>query len=137
GKSSIRNEAAITYTLIVSNTGSSTAPNAVISDAVPSGMVGGTWNWTCVANNGATCPNAASSGDINETSGSIPVNGQLVYNITATLAIPTATITNTATVTSLNGLGDSDPTNNSATDISTGASGGSDIYLPIICKAGC
>ncbi len=133
-KSSIRNDEAITYTLTVSNSGSTTAPGAVISDAVPSGMLGNTWNWTCVAS-GATCPNAAGSGDINETSGSIPVNGQLTYNITATLVISTATMTNTATVTSLNGLGDSDSGNNSATDISAVTSGG--IYLPIICKAGC
>ncbi len=131
-KSSVRDGAAITYTLIVSNIGSSTASGAIISDAVPSGMVGNTWYWSCTASNGATCPTAGSSGDINETSGSIPVNGQLLYNITATLSISTATIINTATVTSLNGLGDSDPSNNSATNISS-ASG--DIYLPIICNA--
>ncbi len=134
-KSSVRDGAAITYTLSVSNSGSTTAPGAVISDAVPSGMVGNTWNWSCVASNGATCPNATGSDDINETSGSIPVNGRLDYTITGTLVISTATMTNTATVTSLNGLGDSDASNNSVTDISSVASGG--IYLPIICKAGC
>ncbi len=131
-KSSTRNDEAITYTLTVSNIGSTTAPGAVISDPVPSGMVGNTWYWSCVGN-GATCPNATGNGDINQTSGSIPVNGQLVYNITATLSISTSTMTNTATVTSLNGLGDSDTSNNSATDISAVASGG--IYLPIICNA--
>ncbi len=136
-KSSIRNEAAITYTVSVFNIGSTTAPGAIISDAVPSGMAGSTWYWNCVASNGATCPNATGNGDINETSGSFPVNGQLVYNITATLAISTATMTNTATVTSLNGLGDSDSGNNSATDISSSTSTSGGIYLPIICKAGC
>ncbi|MCP4363204.1 MAG: DUF11 domain-containing protein, partial [Chloroflexi bacterium] len=128
-KSSIRDTNTVTYTVTVINNGPTTAPGAIISDTVPSGF-GGTWNWSCTESNGATCPNAAGSGDIYETSGAIPTTGQLDYTITATLVISTATITNTATVTTPTGLGDSTPGNNTAVDVSSVSSG--DIYLPII-----
>ena len=132
-KSGIRNPGATTvinYTVTVVNNSGTSAPGAIIADAIPAGISDFTWN--CVASGGVTCPRAAASNTaLDETTGVFPVGGQLMYNITATLAISTATITNTATVTSLTGLSDSDPSNDSATHVSQPAS---DLYLPLVLK---
>ena len=63
--------------------------------------------------------------------GSSPLTGSVMaQDATATLVISTTTITNTATVSSITGSGDSDLTNNSATDVSISGF----IYLPVIFK---
>lgn len=135
-KSSVRDRGvspngAIYYTVTVNNNGPVAAPGAIISDSLPA-SVGG-FTWTCTESGGATCANSGGSGSLNETIGTFPAGGQLQYLITATLSVSNTTITNTATVTSLTGLGDSTPGNNSATDINQAS--GNDIYLPLIFKS--
>lgn len=134
-KSGIRDDTAgvITYTLVVSNNGSSAAPGAIIVDALPTSIASFTWN--CVASNGTTCPNTSGSGNLNETSGYFPAGGQLVYNIIAAVASPMATITNTASVTSTTGSGESNLSNNSAlVSLAPETVKTRDIYLPILFK---
>ncbi|MEM7342950.1 MAG: FG-GAP-like repeat-containing protein [Chloroflexota bacterium] len=122
----------IIYTIIVSNVGSITAPGALIADNLPVNVTAFTWD--CVAFGGVACPIASGGGAIYETTGAFPINGRLRYNVTATLAISTATITNTAIVSSTTGVEDSNSTNNQAMHISVVSPIGGDVYLPVICK---
>jgi len=106
----------ITYTIVASNAGPSTATGATVADTVPAAVTGATW--TCVGAGGGTCA-ASGSGSINDTV-NLPVGGTATYTLTGTIN-PSAigTLSNTATVTAPGGVTDTNPTNNSATDTDT------------------
>lgn len=114
GLSSLTPGDPITYTISVANAGPSNAPGAVVSDSFPAAVNGVAWS--CVASGGASCA-VAGAGDINDIV-SLPVGGSLVYTATGTVsAAATGTLSNTATVAPPPGVTDTNPNNNSATDI--------------------
>ncbi len=87
----------VIYTVRVANAGSVVATDVTISDPLPAGIA--SFAWTCTGSGGATCPNASGNGAIMELVSSIPVGGELVYTISATLdANPPATIVNVVQV---------------------------------------
>jgi uncharacterized repeat protein (TIGR01451 family) len=92
----------VVYSVTVRNTGTTAAANVAVADAVPAGI--DAFAWTCAASGGAACPNASGSGALAQTIASLPVGGQLVYTIAATIAAePPASIVNTANVALTNG----------------------------------
>lgn len=101
-----------TYTITVSNTGPNTAPYVGVKDLLPATLQNATW--TCVGQNGATCPSAG-SGSI-DTTVTLPAASSVTFTLTATVDSPTdAPVVNTATVEILSAFGDT-AGNNSATD---------------------
>ena len=87
-----------TYTVTATSNGNTPAHGAMVFDALPSGVE--SWSWTCAATGGAVCPVANGTAALNETIANFPVGGQVVYTITAKLAITASgTVANTATVT--------------------------------------
>ena len=74
----------VTYTVRVDNVGIVPASNVTISDALPTGI--SAFDWTCAAQNGATCPNASGSGALAEVVPVFPAGGSLTYTIAAVVA---------------------------------------------------
>jgi len=106
----------LVYTIILRNLGPDSANGAVFTDIVPASLVNATW--TCVAANGAACPQTGGTGSINATVAALPATGRLTYTLQANVATPMpAQVSNTAQV-SITGLTIIDPQlgNNSATD---------------------
>ncbi|HRH41197.1 MAG TPA: DUF11 domain-containing protein [Pyrinomonadaceae bacterium] len=109
-----------TYTIVVSNSGPSSANNAVFTDpAVPNLTVTGV---TCgSAAGGAACPTSGNttvalmqgSGIIIPT---LPSGGSVTFTVTGTYGSATTSIVNTATIAAPSGVTDPNTTNNSATD---------------------
>ncbi|MBO9664651.1 CARDB domain-containing protein [Dokdonella sp.] len=103
----------ITYTIVASNAGPSTAVGATVADTIPAAITGATW--TAVYSAGASGP-ASGSGNINATV-TIPAGGTATFTVTGTVgAGTTGSLSNTATVTAPSGTTDPVPGNNSATD---------------------
>ena len=103
----------IHYTLSVMNSGPSDAAWAALSDLFPAEISGVTW--ACTPHGNAICP-ASGSGDISHTV-NLPAGWKVVYTVQGVRDPLSAgkVITNTASVTTLGGVGDPDSTNNSAT----------------------
>jgi uncharacterized repeat protein (TIGR01451 family) len=107
---------ATTYTIVVSNTGPSTATGINVVDTLPATLTGATW--TCAGASGATCP-ASGSGSIN-TSVTVPASGTATFVVTATVAPgATGSLANTVTISTPNGFTDTVTTDNAATDTDT------------------
>ncbi|HEU4663685.1 MAG TPA: GEVED domain-containing protein, partial [Dokdonella sp.] len=88
----------VTYTVTVTNTGLVPAPNTVISDPLPAGLVSATW--TCAGSGGAVCPNASGGMPLNQIVATFPAGGVLTYTILGTVAAnPPANIANTVSAT--------------------------------------
>ena len=105
----------VTYTIVVTNSGSSDEPSATLTDTFPATLTGVTY--TSVATGGALGNTAAGSGNLSETL-SLPSGASVTYTVSATVASDaTGSLANTASVTS----SVTDPTagNNSATDTDT------------------
>ncbi|MBP8297114.1 MAG: DUF11 domain-containing protein, partial [Burkholderiales bacterium] len=115
--------AAISYTIVVSNTGPSNATGASVADAVPANITGVTAN--CVATGTANCGTNASVGNaVSFTGVNIAAGAGNFLTITVSGTVsPSATgnLVNTATVTSGTSQSDPTPGNNSATDTDTPA----------------
>jgi uncharacterized repeat protein (TIGR01451 family) len=104
---------AITYTLVASNAGPSSAAGSTVTDTFPAALTGVTW--TCVGAGGGTCT-AGGSGNLNDTV-NLPSGGSVTYTVNATIGGAfTGTLTNTATVAAAAGVTDPNAANNSATD---------------------
>lgn len=106
----------LVYTIVLRNLGPDSANGAVFTDIVPATLTNATW--TCVAANGAACPQTGGNGSINATVAVLPATGRLTYTLQANVATPMpAQVSNTAQV-SIAGLTIIDPQlgNNSATD---------------------
>ena len=109
----------VQYTVVVSNSGPTTATGATFVDNFPAGLTNVTW--TSTASGGATGNTASSSGNINETL-NLPAGSSVTYTVTGTVAASAAlgsTVTNTATAGAPGGTTDTNPGNNSATDTDT------------------
>ncbi|WP_165371407.1 fibronectin type III domain-containing protein [Pseudolysobacter antarcticus] len=106
----------VTYTIVASNAGPSSATGATVADTFPASE---TCTWTCSGVSGGTCT-AAGSGNINDTTVNLPSAGSVNYSATCSIsAAATGTLSNTATVTAPAGVTDPTPGNNSATDSDT------------------
>jgi uncharacterized repeat protein (TIGR01451 family) len=108
----------VTYTIMVTNTGSANADGATVLDLFPptiSGVV-----WTCSGANGATCAQSSGSGNLTLSLPSFPVGGAATITITGVVAADaTGNLVNTAQVLPPVGVDDPTFTNNSATISST------------------
>lgn len=91
----------ITYTIVITSAGPSTAPNITISDTLPVAL--NNVGWSCTPSGGATCL-ANGSGNLN-TAITLTANSQVVFLVTGDID-PTATgaLTNTAVITLAGGI---------------------------------
>jgi uncharacterized repeat protein (TIGR01451 family) len=103
----------LTYTIVVSNTGPDSAVGATVTDTVPISLTAGAW--TCSGTGGGTCT-PAGSGNINTTA-TVPPGGTVTYSLQATVSLTPTSVANTATVAAPSGATDTNPSNNSATDV--------------------
>jgi uncharacterized repeat protein (TIGR01451 family) len=104
-----------TYTIVVSNTGLSTAVDQAVTDSFPTAVTG--VNWTAAASTGSSVATASGSGNIATTVTLLP-GGTVTFTAVATInPSATGTLTNTATVAVP--PGDSTPGDNSAPDSDT------------------
>ena len=112
---------AVTYTIVVTNAGPSTATSVTIGDLVPSGITG--VSAACVATGAANCGSHATAGNnVSFTNATIPPGaGQsLAITISGTVSPDTTgSLANTATATAGPGATETTPANNSATDTDT------------------
>jgi uncharacterized repeat protein (TIGR01451 family) len=105
----------VTYTITVTNNGPLGFGGATVTDTFPAAVASATW--TCTATAGSSCGNASGSGNINETD-TLQVGGKVTYTVVATIASSaTGNLINTAAAAPPQGLGESNPLNNSAIDI--------------------
>ena len=106
--------ASIEYVIIVANSGPGDAIGARVRDLIPSNLADAVW--TCTASTGASCT-ASGSGDIDDFA-NVPSGAVLAYVLTANVAAdPEMPVVNTVSVTAPAGAIDSDPSNDSATDV--------------------
>jgi uncharacterized repeat protein (TIGR01451 family) len=115
GKTSAVPGTSDTYTIVVSNSGPSTATGATVADTIPATLTGVTW--TATQSGGATGFTAIGSGNSISDTVTMPSGSSITYTVTGTIS-PTATgsLVNMATVTAPASFTDTNPNNNSATD---------------------
>ncbi len=100
-----------TYTIATTNLGPGFATAIRTTDTFDASKLG-TITWTCA---GSGCPNASGSGNINEVSGDIALNGTLTYTVSVkVLDAARTSVSNTATAATTNGLVDPVSANNSS-----------------------
>ena len=88
----------VTYTVTITNKGGTTATGATISDPKPANI--STWAWACTTQSGSAsgCDPAADSSNNFTDTVDLPVNGTIVYTVTANVvAAPTGNLVNTVT----------------------------------------
>ncbi|WP_338446996.1 isopeptide-forming domain-containing fimbrial protein [Pelagerythrobacter marensis] len=109
-----------TYSIVVSNSGPFGVQGAVVDDPLPTGTTAA--DWTCGdATGGGVCGQASGSGAIAGQTVDLPVGASVTFSMT--LEIPSdysGDLTNTATVTPPDTALETDPSNNSATDVDAG-----------------
>jgi uncharacterized repeat protein (TIGR01451 family) len=105
----------VTYTIVVANDGPSAVTGATLVDNLPVELRDATW--TCSGAAGASCATASGSGSL-AIGVDIDAGSSVSVTIDATV-VPSArgTLSNTATVSTPSGVTDSDPADNSATDV--------------------
>ena len=106
--------ATVQYTIIVANGGPSAVTGAHVEDPLPANLSGVIW--TCAASAGASCTAAGSDGidDVVD----VPVGATLTYVMTGTVAAaPEVPLANTASVHAPAGTADTNPLDDSATDL--------------------
>lgn len=91
----------VVYAIVVRNNNpTNPIPSATVTDTMPAELSGVTW--TCVGTNGATCGAASGTGDIGVTI-ALPAQSTVIFEVVATVAATSGSITNTATVTPTSG----------------------------------
>jgi uncharacterized repeat protein (TIGR01451 family) len=105
----------LTYTIVVKNIGPAPTTGARVTDTLPSQLGGA--SWTCVGSAGGVCGSGSGTGNINATTGAMPVGGIVTYTVTGTVPVTaTGPISNTANVaTSGSTVVDPNTSNNSST----------------------
>jgi uncharacterized repeat protein (TIGR01451 family) len=108
---------AVTYTIVASNSGPSTATGVTVADTFP-GILSGC-STASVAAGGATGNDGGPvAGNINDTGITLPPSSSVTFTATCNIAAnATGSLANTATITSA--TTDPTPANNSATDTDT------------------
>jgi uncharacterized repeat protein (TIGR01451 family) len=106
---------ATAYSIIVGNNGAQDVTGAAVVDTFSAALLDVTW--TCSEAGGGSCGSPSGAGNIDE-SVDLAVGESVEYAVTATIdpAI-VGVLVNTATVDPPDGWGDTDPTNNQATDV--------------------
>jgi uncharacterized repeat protein (TIGR01451 family) len=91
----------LTYTIVVSNTGTGNATGVTVADSMPVNLTGTTW--TATQTGGASGYSPTGSGNISDIV-SLPAGSTITYTVTGTVS-PTATgtLANTVNVTPANG----------------------------------
>ncbi|MDO5624573.1 MAG: hypothetical protein Q4G71_07790 [Pseudomonadota bacterium] len=103
------------YTVTVTNHGNMLA-GAQLSNAAPAGITYG--SWTCTAAAPTVCPAASGTGDLNALRVTLPVDGEMVFTIDATVDAGVASgtqIENVATIVVDGAVNETDTTNNRST----------------------
>ena len=104
---------AITYTIVVTNTGPSPVTAASVTDLFPVALVAPAW--TCTADPGSSCAAASGTGNL-ATTVTLEAGDRATFIVTGLIAAnATGLLVNTATVAAPAGAVDPDPTNNTAT----------------------
>ena len=107
----------VTYIVTVTNNGPIDVAGATVSDLFPSDLTNITYS--SVSTGTVTGNTTDGTGDITDTV-NMTSGSTITYTINATISPDaTGTITNTASVTAPDGVTDSNPENNSATDVDT------------------
>ncbi len=92
----------LTYTIVATNTGSAAAGGVTISDPLPGNLTGA--SWTATQTGGATGFSASGTGNINDTSVTMPAGSTITYTVTGTISSSaTGSLSNTATLTPTTG----------------------------------
>jgi uncharacterized repeat protein (TIGR01451 family) len=108
-----------TYQVVVTNAGPFGAQNITVSDPVPAGINASTVSWTCASTSGgAVCGAASGTGALNDTGLDLPPSAVATYLVTMTVPAGfTGDLTNTVTITPPSTINDTNPANNTATDV--------------------
>lgn len=86
----------ITYTIVISNTGTAFATNATVTDTLPASLTNA--SWSCVAGTNSNCDAANGTGNINTTV-DVAAGSAVTFTLVATIdPSATGTLTNTASV---------------------------------------
>lgn len=105
------------YTIVVANNGPSAVVGATVADVVPAILTSPVW--TCAASPGGACGAAGGNGNINTTVNLLP-GATATFTLTGVIeTAATGSIVNTATVAVPQGVTETTPGNNSATDTDT------------------
>lgn len=107
----------LTYTIVVSNPGPSSALSAVVTDSFPAAFTGATW--TCTPSAGSFCAVPSGAGIISTTVTLVPGGTATFVASGVVSAAATGSLTNTATIAAPAGVTDPNPANNTATDTDT------------------
>ncbi len=113
GTAAVDQNGAVTYTIVVTNSGPSAVTAAPITDNVPSNLTG--VSWTCVSAGTAACSAPSGSGNAISLTADIAAGAgnSVTIAVSATATTP-GSITNTATVATPAGTTDPTSGNNSA-----------------------
>ena len=104
---------AVSYQIVVANTGPSTAVGAQVQDNFPASLTG--VSWTCTASAGSSCTAGPVMGDVLDMV-TVAGGGNVTYTVTGTLhAAATGVLSNTATVSIPGGFTDTNMGNESDT----------------------
>ena len=88
----------LTYTIVATNTGATTATGVTIADPLPGSFTGDTW--TASQTGGASGFTSTGMGNIDDTSVTMPAGSTITYTVTGTVSgSATGSMTNTATLT--------------------------------------
>ena len=117
GQSSVVAGDDLTYTITVNNVGQFSVTGASVEDTFPAGLTD--VSWTCTPRVGATCPAASGNGSIGGTM-DLAAGSSATFSVSGTVdPTATGTLENTATIAVPEGVIDSTPGNDSATDVDT------------------
>ncbi len=117
GPSTVNLGNTVTYNLIASNAGPTTAHGAIVNDVVPAALSGVTIS--CSASSGAVCPSTAGLTTLsNVFIPTFPVGGSITFTIIGTTTAA-GTLTNTATIAPPSGANDPNLSNNTSSTITT------------------
>jgi uncharacterized repeat protein (TIGR01451 family) len=108
-----------TYTIVASNNGPSDVTGASVLDLVPAGATGGSWTFTVATEGGAVTGPTSGSGALGTTV-NLPAGASVTFTFTVQVSpSATGTLDNTANVSTPAGVTDTNPANNTATDVDT------------------
>jgi uncharacterized repeat protein (TIGR01451 family) len=107
------------YSVVVTNTGSSAADGAVFQDAAVAGL--SKTSVSCVSAGGAVCPTTPTVAQIEAGLAipTLPSGGSATFTVGANVTAASGSVSNTATVSVPSGTLDTNSANNSATDTDT------------------